>query len=318
MSDITRPDFRAIKQAVKIDQVCARYSIPLRKVNHTSLRGACPLPTHPKAGGNSFAIDTAKNVYSCHQTTCVQARGGKKGGDLISFVAVMEQCSLGDAGKKLAEWFDVNGGSARPEPKPRAETEAEHTAEFNRPLAFQLKDVRYHEYLEKRGITEATAKEFGAGFFPGKSNWLTNHRIVIPIHNPQGELVAYAGRALEAFDPKYLFPRGFRKSLALFNLHRVKGEEVILVEGFFPVMWLHQLGYHAVGLMGSSLSDAQQKLLKRFKRVVIMLDGDEAGRAAAGTIAAKLMKTRFVRVVDLPEGIQPDALSAEELRTILL
>jgi DNA primase len=216
----------------------------------------------------------------------------------------------------LVDWFGPPG-EHRARPEARAGPEVEAVPAFNRPLGFQLTRVRYHEYLARRGITEETARKFGVGFFPGKSIWLANHRIVIPIHNPRRELVAYAGRTLRGAEPKYLVPKGFRKSLELFNLHRVKGEEVILVEGFFSVMWLHQLGYPAVGLMGSSLSEAQRKLLERFQRVVIMLDGDEAGRAAARKIAAMLITSRFVRVVKLLDGTQPDTLSAEEVQKIL-
>jgi DNA primase len=87
-------------------------------------------------------------------------------------------------------------------------------------------------------------------------------RIVIPIHNAEGELVAYSGRALdEATEPRYKLPAGFNKSLELFNLHRALAHStvmVIVVEGFFDAMKVHQAGFPAVvALMGSSLSDVQ-------------------------------------------------------------
>ena len=69
-------------------------------------------------------------------------------------------------------------------------------------------------------------------------------RIVIPIHNPEGELVAYAGRSIDGSEPRYKFPAGFHKSLELFNLHRVRGEvSVVLVEGFFDCMKVTQAGF---------------------------------------------------------------------------
>jgi DNA primase len=68
------------------------------------------------------------------------------------------------------------------------------------------------------------------GFFAGKGSM--HDRIVIPIHNSEGELVAYAGRSIDGSEPRYKFPAGFHKSLELFNLHRVRREvSVVLVEG---------------------------------------------------------------------------------------
>ena len=70
------------------------------------------------------------------------------------------------------------------------------------------------------------------------------NRIVIPIHNADGLLVAYAGRAIDGSEPRYKFPAGFRKSLELFNLHRVGREaSVVLVEGLFDCMKVSQAGY---------------------------------------------------------------------------
>ena len=87
-------------------------------------------------------------------------------------------------------------------------------------------------------------------------------RIVIPIHNSEGELVAYAGRSIDGSEPRYKFPAGFHKSLELFNLHRVKGEvSVVLVEGFFDCMKVTQAGFPCVALMGSTMSKAQEELL---------------------------------------------------------
>jgi len=109
-----------------------------------------------------------------------------------------------------------------------------------------------------------------------------NGRIVIPIHNEKGELIAYAGRSIDGAEPKYKLPPGFKKSEVLFNLHRVlqkgKGTDlVIVVEGFFDVMMVCQASFaNVVALMGASMSEAQEKLLSQFKHVVLFLDGDQA------------------------------------------
>lgn len=307
-----RPDFAALKRSISMDRLCDRYGVRLKRVNEHALRGACPLPTHPTKDGNSFAIDTAKNVWSCHQDACVKARGGRKGGDLISFVAVMEQCSLRNAGMKLQEWFRTGGGGRAPRTAPEAKAAG---ALYNRPLAFELKDVAYHPYLEKRGILQSTAATFGVGYFPGTGSMAG--RVVFPIHNERGELVAYAGRTLDGGAPRYKFPAGFRKGLELWNLHRVAGDEIVVVEGFFDALTVHQAGFNVVALMGCALTDAQERLLMRFQRITLVLDGDPPGTAASAAIAARLVKARFVRVVELPDGKQPDMLSADELRAIL-
>jgi len=79
------------------------------------------------------------------------------------------------------------------------------------------------------------------GLYTGKG--LLRGRIVIPIHNASGELIAYAGPAIDGQEPKYRFPAGFRKSLVLFNLHRAiatNGKTMIAVEGFFDTIAVHQ------------------------------------------------------------------------------
>jgi DNA primase len=131
--------------------------------------------------------------------------------------------------------------------------------------------------------------------------------------------VAYAGRAIDSTEPKYKLPAGFHKGKVLFNLHRVTAPEAIVVEGFFDCLKVWQsLHPFVVALMGSSLSEAQEKLLLRqFRRVTLLLDGDEAGRQAAQEIADRLVHRLWVRIVDLPDGQQPDRMSPEELDALL-
>ncbi len=151
-------------------------------------------------------------------------------------------------------------------------------------------------------------------------------RYVIPLHDEQGRLVGYAGRSLDDSEPKYLFPsrdKGFYKSRLVFNLHRVlkrigADDPVIVVEGFFDCMKVEQAGFPALGLLGSSLSAEQEELIaSHFNRVVLMFDGDDAGRSAAADALTRLSQRLFVRVVSLGDGVQPDQLDSEELRRIL-
>jgi DNA primase len=331
-------DFRTIKQLVSMKAVLDRYGIALRKVNQNSLRGLCPLPTHTSdKSKESFGVQTSKNIWACQSTSCAAARAGKKGGNVLDFVSVMESFSIRDAALRLHEWFGstASTGSAS-EKKPERSTddkklvaekvterkEGSEQPQENKPLTFTLKDVDgKHPYLRSRGIKEETAREFGVGFFPGKGSM--SGRVVIPIHNERGELVAYAGRSIDNTEPKYKLPAGFHKSVELFNLHRLLAQDsrqdlVIIVEGFFDTLKVHQAGIrNVVGLMGSALSEHQEKLLCSFKSVVLFLDGDEVGREAAKIISGRLVHSHFVKVISLPEGKQPDRLSSEEIRTVL-
>jgi DNA primase len=93
---------------------------------------------------------------------------------------------------------------------------------------------------------------------------------------------------------------------------------VVLVEGFFDCMKVVQAEHVCVALMGCSLSgDQEEQLVAQFRQVVIMLDGDDAGRRAATEIAGRLAHRAWVRVVDLPDGKQPDQLAIEELQQLL-
>jgi DNA primase len=191
----------------------------------------------------------------------------------------------------------------------------------NKPLPFTgLKDIDpTHEYLRSRGVRITTAEEFGVGFFPGRSSVIKDPcRIVIPVHNAAGFLVAYVGRSLDPqADERYHFPPGFLKTLELFNLHRVKSSYAVVVEGFFGCFRVHEAGFPCVGLMGSTLSDTQANLLERFESVILMLDGDNAGREATDVIARRLVKQQYVRAVTLSDGKQPDHLSSDEIHSLL-
>ena len=315
--------------------VLDRYKIELRQVSKTSLRGKCPLPTHSSANSpQSFNVNSEKNIWACQSSSCVEARDGRKGGNVLDFVSVMENCSVRDAALKLQNWFRRTPPARQQEKKKTeiketpeqrvAEKNPDVIEEVNAPLAFVLKGIdSTHPYLKERGIEEETAKHFGVGFFPGRGSMAG--RLVIPIANERGELVAYAGRAIDETEPKYKLPAGFKKSEVLFNLHRVlllpKESQtlVIVVEGFFDCMKVQQAGLpFVVALMGSFMSEPQEKFLCQFPRVLLFLDGDPAGQTATGDIAARLMFQTFVKVIRLSKGIQPDQLSSEEIKNLLL
>jgi DNA primase len=180
-------------------------------------------------------------------------------------------------------------------------------------------------YLPHRGVSHEDRERFGLGFCEHGS---MKGRVCIPIENAAGELVAYAGRwvgseaELPAGEEKYKLPKRFHKSLELFNLHAVKHcRHIIVVEGFFGAIRLHGLRFPTVALMGSSLSDEQVALLQAhcpaLRFVTVMLDGDEPGRKAADTVAARLAKSWWTRIVHLSDGEEPDTVEPAELGRLL-
>jgi DNA primase len=137
-----------------------------------------------------------------------------------------------------------------------------------------------------------------------------HNRVVIPIHNEQGELVAYAGRTPgepPAGAGKYSFPPNFKKSKVLFNLHRAReyaAEGLIVVEGFFTVFEFWQRNSkNVVALMGSSMSTEQERLIVETVgpkgRVLLALDNDEAGRKGSADALSRLSSQVFVREMAL-------------------
>lgn len=316
-------NFAQVKREVLVVDVARRYGVDL-KGREPWLHGRCPLPTHEsKNSSASFAVNTSQNYWLCHSDSCKKNRNGKSGGDVITLVAVKESCGEYEAAQKLMEWFHVNGEKKTPPPEvgkifPPKPTEP---AAENKPLSFAgFKDVdTTHPYLRERGVMIVTAEEFGVGYYSGKSSVIKDpYRLVIPVHNQAGELLAYVGRSLDPTSKdRYHFPPGFHKSLELFNLHRVTGLACAVVEGFFSCLRIHQAGFPVVALMGRTLSDAQARLLKRFRNVVLMLDGDEPGREATAAVLPKIAAQSFVRSVTLGEACQPDSLSPEDIATLL-
>jgi DNA primase len=333
--------FDEIKKTVTLQMAIEHYGIALRRVGPDTLRGKCPLPSHnSKTSTESFTATLSKGVggaWACQSQSCIKSRG-RVGGNVLDFVASMENCSVRDAAIKLQMWFlvpaagashqtagkephaDISAGTG-PEAvlvSKKSEEDVEET-KSNKPLSFTLQKIdQSHPYLNERGLSNEVAQTFGVGVFPGRGSM--EGRCVIPIHNANGDLVAYAGRAIDGTEPRYKFPVGFHKSLELFNLHRVKEDlSVVLVEGFFDCMRVAQAGFPCVALMGSTMSKTQEELLAEyFGHIIVMLDGDEAGRVAAHGIADKLRQVIYqVDVVDLPDGVQPDQLSKDELQKFL-
>lgn len=139
---------------------------------------------------------------------------------------------------------------------------------MNEPLTFTLKGLKpIHPFLLKeKKLTKETINHFGLGFC---SKGLLAGWVAIPVHNEKNKIVAYVGRAVNdtqaEVEGKYKIPVNFLKSLEVFNLNRVLAEPeriekygLIIVESYFSVFWLWQLGFKNVtSIMGWSISDVQ-------------------------------------------------------------
>jgi DNA primase len=302
-----RLDFAAIKRGVSLESVLRQYRVQLRRCGTDQYRGCCPI--HGGEGRDAFHVNLARNIFHCF------ACGA--GGTVLDFVAAMEGCTLREAASKLQP---VMPPANPPASRDRNELVTEKRAAPG-PLGFVLRGVdSTHPYLATRGIANQTATDFGVGFYPGPG--LLSGRLVIPIHNAQGELAAYCGRSLDGTQPRYRFPPGFAKSQVLFNFHRAAATGdpfVVVVEGFFDCFKVYQAGIRSVvALMGASLyKTTERALTERFRQILLMLDGDATGQNASRSIARRLRRHCALKLVSLPANVQPDQLPAEAIRDIL-
>ena len=335
-------DFKAVKAAVTMLHVLEHYGFAVSfKRTGNSLSGPCPL--HNGQNRTQFRVSLEKNCWNCFGTC-------NGGGNVLDFVARKEGCTLREAALKLCDWFQLptQEKSQRPEkevagsPKTDAPSKVERPPKTskpkrpdvdedgpNKPLGFELQHLdAEHPYLLERGLSAETTREFSIGHC---SKGSMTGRIVVPIHNAEGQLVAYAGRwpgtPPDEDTPKYKLPPGFRKAQEVFNLHRAMREPhdtpLYVVEGFFDAIWLWQHGIRrVVALMGSTLSPVQAALIQRIvtpdDRIVVMFDEDDAGRAGREKAVQRLSLHCFVRTHQFAqEGQQPDALTAEQVATLL-
>jgi DNA primase len=318
-------DFKTIKAQVSIEMVLERYGVlDGFKKSGKNLVGCCPI--HKGSNPRQFSVDPERNIFNCFGNC-------KTGGNVLDFVALMEfnnkeTVSIRKAGLLLQNWFLV-------EPQEIKETivkekEKRLQVDHNTPLTFDLKNLEVeHPFFVERGISPETINHFDLGYC---SRGIMNKRIVIPIHDEFGRLVAYCGRAVNKKqienEGKYKMPPDFLKSLEVYNLHQQKDKKlIVLVESFLSVFWLYQHGIeNVVALMGSSLSDQQADLLIKYLappgRIILMFDADEDGDICTDQCLKKLSCELFVKSMGIkaygrkPHQIKPEIL--EDLKWLLI
>ena len=219
------------------------------------------------------------------------------------------------------------------------------------------------KYLSQdRGLSGATIKHFGLGFAPNSFNMLHDHmrrlgytdeelvkgflcgksqkngraydyfrnRVMFPIIDTSGNIVAFGGRIMDDSKPKYLNSSdtpGFKKSRHLFALNFARhhaNESMILCEGYMDVIALHAAGFeNAVATLGTAITSEQARIFSKYtKKVIISYDSDEAGQRAANKAMQLLGEVGLeVRVLRVPDAKDPDEYirryGADKFRRVL-
>ena len=297
----------------------------------------------------SFTINDEKGFYHCF--------GCSAHGDAIRWMTDQRGLSFMDAVKELA----ASAGMDVPAADPQAAKQAEARAGLHDVMAAAqdyfvaqlagLEGTVAREYLAKRGLNAAIIKEFGFGFAPDSRNKLRESlkpfgdallieagmlisvedkepydrfrgRLMIPIRDARGRVIAFGGRILGDGEPKYLNSPDtplFDKGRTLYNLDKCSPASrqtgrVIVVEGYMDVIALAQAGFpDVVAPLGTALTEQQLSMLWRMtEKPLLCFDGDNAGQKAAMRAAGRalplLKPGHSLQFVTLPEGQDPDDL----------
>lgn len=290
------------------------------------------------------------NVYP--QSSSFYCFGCGAGGDIITFVEKMENLDYIESVKFLAQkaGLSMPENSKKDEQLSSIKTRIFETnraaARFFHENLYSSKGRDALNYLYKRGLSDKTIKHFGLGYAPASRYDLIGHlkekgfryeemvnanlayarnqtsvsarffdRVMFPIIDLRGNVIAFGGRIMSDQKPKYLNTSdtlAFKKSLNLFALNFAKNESdglLILVEGYMDVIALHQAGFrNTIATLGTALTSEQAKIISRYaKEAVICYDSDEAGQKAASRAIDLLRPTGvLIKVVSVPNGKDPD------------
>ena len=319
--------------------------------------GLCPFHEEKSP---SFTVTPDKGVFYCF--------GCHKGGTLFDFVMETEKVSWRDAVELLARRAGIE---LPKEEESRDGIGRESFLELYRRVAGSFHwflteapaGAPALSYLQSRGLSRETIDAFQVGFAPADRSWLFGFlqkksyspeflaktglfidsargreggslfasRIMFPIANARGEIIAFGGRAMGDAQPKYLnSPETafFRKGENLFGLDKAaaairKEGRFILVEGYMDAIAMHQAGLTAaVAPLGTALTEQQVRLLKRFaSKAVLLFDSDPAGQKATDR-AIELLEAQdiLVQVAAVEGGKDPADLvqrgDVESLRAV--
>lgn len=305
MAYVDEATINAIRRKHPIREVVERY-VSLTKKGE-DYWGLCPFHSDNNA---SMSVSVKLDMFQCF--AC------HKAGNVFNFIAGMENISYGDAIRLLAkeDGYEVAGVERKKNPFLKQYEINNLAIKFYQNNLNSSLGVNAISYLEKRQIDRETIKKFEIGlsvvrqpltsFLLNKYNinelidlGLANtnesdifvDRIMIPIHDLNGNPVGFGGRIYQTKDSsKYINTKAtilFDKSTILYNYHRAhnklsKDEAIIIMEGYFDVIRASTVGvYNCVAPMGTSLTKKQIKILKKItNNIILCFDGDEAGKEA--------------------------------------
>jgi DNA primase len=339
-----------VKQQADIVRVIGEY-VRLKKTG-ANFTGLCPFHQEKTP---SFAVHPVKQIYHCF--------GCGVGGDVFQFVMELEKSTFPEAVRTVAEKCGIPIPRPRERsPEERRENQQrtalvdlhrEAAAFFARHLHESAEGKVALAYLEDRGLDRDALARFGLGFAPPSGDALLRRlkskaadklleasglfsrdqsgrlydrfrrRIMFPVANESGKIIAFGGRAMGDDMPKYLnSPETaiYSKSNVLYHLDCAKeslrqNDFAILVEGYMDAIAVARAGFlNVVASCGTSLAQPQIKLLSRFtRRIVVNYDPDAAGQSATERSIGLLLEKEFeVRVLRLPGGADPDQFLREQ------
>jgi DNA primase len=341
MARIAAASVDAVKAAADmVDLVSARTTLRKQGARFT---GRCPFHEERTP---SFSVNPVDKLFYCF--------GCGKGGDLITFVRETEQLDFAEAIEWLAERFNVALEYEEPSPhadaqrrrRDRLHAALDSAASFyERYLWESQAGGKARDYLAGRGLSEETCREFrlglalggqtlarralergytdaelaAAGLVNRRGNDYFQGRLIFPLADARGRVVAFGARKLREDDPlhaKYVnSPEGelFHKASVVYGLHLArqaiaKQDRAVVVEGYTDVMALRQAGLEpVVASMGTALTQLQLRELSRLtRRLFLCFDADAAGESATLRGMELAAEQGFdVRVVPLPPGLDP-------------
>lgn len=314
-------------------------SLKPRGSNHI---GLCPFHGEKTP---SFTVSADKNIWHCF--------GCGEGGNALGFLMKIENMSFIEAAKNLAERcnikLEVENKEKNDDYEKKIKIMEEAAAFYQNNLLNSPAGKHALNYLYKRGVTLETIKKFRLGLSPDGYDRLVKHfedkkisledasklglarkseksksyadyfraRVMFPIFNYKGAVIAFGGRILTDIQPKFLnspdteiFSK--RKNLYLFNFAKSeigKKKYAIAVEGYFDAVIMHQYGFtNTVASLGTSLTKEQADLMARYsKNIVLAMDPDEAGEKAVDRAIEIFEDAGLnVKVLILPKSFDPD------------
>lgn len=343
-----RSDIEEIKSRLDIVQLVRHY-VDLKPVGDR-WTGACPFHQETKP---SFSVNPELGLFYCF--------GCQASGDVLDFYCRINGLDFAEGLRELAEETGVQLRQARASGKEeqsslRRRCLAMHELAqsfFRQCLAGQPGEPA-RSYLARRGIAQASSDAFGLGYSPDSWNGLKNAlqeqgytaeqgasagllsqnrqgriydrfrgRIMFPIYDLGGRVVAFGGRIIGEGEPKYLNSSDtpiFKKGDLLYGLYQARqsitqSKEALLTEGYSDVLTLAQSGFsNACGVLGTALTSAQVKRLSGLCRsVTLIFDGDRAGEQASLRSAAMVLQAGLAaKVVSLPQGEDVDSFLRQE------